>query len=32
MLFVVPEREASRYGNVLNQMVSSMLIDPNRRH
>jgi Zn-dependent protease with chaperone function len=32
MLFVVPEREAGRYSNVLNQMVGSMAIDANRRH
>jgi Zn-dependent protease with chaperone function len=32
MLFVVPEREAGRYSNVLNEMVGSMAIDPNRRH
>lgn len=32
MLFIVPEREASRYSGVLNQMVGSMQVDPNRRH
>jgi Zn-dependent protease with chaperone function len=32
VLFIVPEREASRYDGVLNQMVSSMEVDPNRRH
>ena len=32
MLFVVPEREAARYSNVLNQMVGSMAVDPNRGH
>lgn len=32
MLFIVPEREASRYSNVLNQMVGSMAVDSSRRH
>jgi len=32
MLFIIPEREAGRYSNVLNEMVGSMAVDPNRRH
>ena len=32
MLFITPERDAANYRNVLNAMVSSMQIDPNRRH
>jgi Zn-dependent protease with chaperone function len=32
MLFVTPERDASRYSNVLNQMVSSMRINPAQPH
>jgi hypothetical protein len=32
MLFIVPERDASRYSSVLNAMVSSMQVDPNRGH
>ena len=32
MLFIVPERDAANYRNVLNAMVGSMQIDPNRRH
>ena len=32
MLFIVPEREAARYSNVLNQMVGSMAVDASRRH
>jgi hypothetical protein len=32
LLFITPEREASRYNAVLNAMVNSMRIDENRPH
>jgi hypothetical protein len=32
MLFITPEREASRYSGVLNAMVNSMQINPTRAH
>ena len=32
LLFVTPEAEASRYSNLLNQMVSSMRISQNQQH
>jgi Zn-dependent protease with chaperone function len=32
MLFITPERDAANYRTVLNAMVGSMQIDPNRRH
>jgi hypothetical protein len=32
MLFITPERDAANYRNVLNAMVGSMQVDPNRRH
>jgi hypothetical protein len=32
LLFVTPEAEASRYSNLLNQMVSSMRISQNQAH
>lgn len=32
LLFITPERDANNYRNVLNAMVNSMQIDPNRQH
>jgi len=32
LLFVMPENETSRYGNVLNAMVSSLRVNENARH
>ena len=32
LLFITPERDAANYRSVLNAMVSSMQIDPQRRH
>ena len=32
LLFITPERDAGNYRDVLNAMVSSMQIDPNRQH
>ena len=32
MLFITPERDAANYRDLLNAMVGSMQIDPNRRH
>lgn len=32
MLFITPERDAKAYNAVLNQMVSSMQVDPGHRH
>jgi hypothetical protein len=32
MLFITPERDAANYRSVLNAMVGSMQVDPNRRH
>jgi len=32
LLFITPERDAANYRGVLNAMVSSMQIDPQRRH
>ena len=32
LLFITPERDAANYRSVLNAMVSSMQIDPQRQH